>query len=289
MAEQPLKLLILGAHPDDGEFHCGGLAAIYRGLGHEVKFVSVTNGESGHHEMTGPTLTARRRQEAHASARSIGASAEVWDYPDGRLQPTLELRERIIREIRTFKPDLLVTHRNNDYHPDHRAVGDAVRDASYMVTVPSIVSDVPIVRKDPVVAFMSDKFTKPYPLQPDVLVDVTKQIDVIVEMLACHKSQVFEWLPYNRSELADVPLGEAGRKRWLKTHVVERLRRQSERYHREIAAAYGVAAAKTIEFVEPYEVSEYASPLTAELRKRLFPFVPAAKESAAEAEPAPIG
>jgi LmbE family N-acetylglucosaminyl deacetylase len=288
MADQPLKLLVLGAHPDDCEFHCGGLAAIYRKFGHDVKLVSVTNGESGHHEMTGPTLTARRRQEAHASAKTIGAAAEVWDYPDGRLQPTLELRERIIREIRTYKPDLLVTHRNNDYHPDHRAVGDVVRDASYMVTVPSIVSDVPIVRKDPVVAFMSDKFTKPYPLQADVLVDVTKQIDVIVDMLACHKSQVFEWLPYNRSELADVPLGEAGRKRWLKTHVVDRLRRQTDRYRRELAAAYG-AAAQAIEFAEPYEISEYASPLTAELRKKLFPFVPAAMGEVVGPEPAPIG
>lgn len=288
MADQPLKLLVLGAHPDDCEFHCGGLAAIYRKFGHDVKLVSVTNGESGHHEMTGPTLTARRRQEAHASAKTIGAAAEVWDYPDGRLQPTLELRERIIREIRTYKPDLLVTHRNNDYHPDHRAVGDVVRDASYMVTVPSIVSDVPIVRKDPVVAFMSDKFTKPYPLQADVLVDVTKQIDVIVDMLACHKSQVFEWLPYNRSELADVPLGEAGRKRWLKTHVVDRLRRQTDRYRRELAAAYG-AAAQAIEFAEPYEISEYASPLTAELRKKLFPFVPAAMGDVVGPEPAPIG
>jgi len=289
MADQPLKLLVLGAHPDDCEFHCGGLAAIYRSLGHEVKFVSVTNGESGHHEMTGPTLTARRRHEAAAAAKTIGATAEVWDFPDGRLQPTLEVRYQIIREIRTFKPDLLITHRNNDYHPDHRAVGDAVRDASYMVTVPSIVPDVPIVRKDPVVAFMSDKFTKPYPLQADVLVDITKQIDVIVDMLACHKSQVFEWLPYNRSELADVPLGDAGRKRWLKMHVVQRFQRLSVRYAADVAAAYGEAAAKLIEFVEPYEISEYASPLTPELRKKLFPFVPAAVASPAGPEPVPLG
>jgi LmbE family N-acetylglucosaminyl deacetylase len=289
MAEQPLKLLILGAHPDDCEFHCGGLAATYRQLGHEVKFVSVTNGESGHHEMTGPTLTQRRRQEAAAAAKVIGALSEVWDFPDGRLQATLEVRYQIIREIRSFKPDLVVTHRNNDYHPDHRAVGDAVRDASYMVTVPSIVPDAPILRKDPVVAYMPDKFTKPYPLQADVILDTTKLIDVTVDMLACHRSQVFEWLPYNRSELADVPLGDAGRKRWLKTHVVERFERQTERYRKETVAAYGEAAARNIQFIEPYEISEYASPLTAELRKKLFPFVPAPKQMSATPEPAPLG
>ena len=288
MAAVPLRLLVLGAHPDDCEFHCGGLAAIYRELGHEVKLVSVTNGESGHHEQTGPTLTARRRQEATAAAKAIGATAEVWDFPDGRLQATLELRYQLIREIRTFKPDLLVTHRNNDYHPDHRAVGDAVRDASYMVTVPNIVPDAPALRKDPVVAFMPDKFTKPYPLQADVVVDISQQIDKIVDMLACHRSQVFEWLPYNRSELADVPLGEAGRKRWLKTKVIERLQRLTERYRGETIAVYGAANADKIQFIEPYEISEYASPLTPELRAKLFPFVPAGK-SANNGEPDAIG
>ena len=288
MAAVPLRLLVLGAHPDDCEFHCGGLAAIYRELGHEVKLVSVTNGESGHHEQTGPTLTARRRQDATAAAKAIGATAEVWDCPDGRLQATLELRYHLIREIRTFKPDLLVTHRNNDYHPDHRAVGDAVRDASYMVTVPNIVPDAPALRKDPVVAFMPDKFTKPYPLQADVVVDVSQQIDKIVDMLACHRSQVFEWLPYNRSELADVPLGEAGRKRWLKTKVIERLQRLTERYRGETIAVYGAANADKIQFIEPYEISEYASPLTPELRAKLFPFVPAGK-SANNGEPDAIG
>ena len=288
MAAVPLRLLVLGAHPDDCEFHCGGLAAIYRELGHEVKLVSVTNGESGHHEQTGPTLTARRRQEATAAAKAIGATAEVWDFPDGRLQATLELRYQLIREIRTFKPDLLVTHRNNDYHPDHRAVGDAVRDASYMVTVPNIVPDAPALRKDPVVAFMPDKFTKPYPLQADVVVDISQQIDKIVDMLACHRSQVFEWLPYNRSELADVPLGEAGRKRWLKTKVIERLERLTERYRGETIAVYGAANAEKIQFIEPYEISEYASPLTPELRAKLFPFVPAGK-SANNGEPDAIG
>lgn len=274
MAQQPLRILVIVAHPDDAEFHCGGLMAIYRELGHTVKIVTVTNGESGHHEQSGPALTARRRTEAAAAAKVIGAAAEVWDFPDGRLQPTLEVRFRIIAEIRSFAPDLVLTHRNNDYHPDHRAVGDAVRDASYMVTVPAIVSDVPVLRKDPVVAFVPDRFTKPYPLQADVVVDVTKQFDKIVEMLACHKSQMFEWLPFNQNELSEVPLGEAGRRHWLHDKYAARQRPQVERYRREITSTYGADLGKKIEWVEVYEISEYAAPLTAELRARLFPFVP---------------
>lgn len=272
MADQPLRLLLLAAHPDDAEIHSGGLAAIYRSLGHAVKIVSVTNGEAGHHEQVGPALTARRRQEAAAAAKLIGAESEVWDFPDGRLQATLEVRYRIIREIRTFQPDLVLTHRNNDYHPDHRAVGDAVRDASYMVTVPALVSDVPILRKDPVVAFMPDLFTKPYPLQPDVIVDVTRQFDVIIEMLACHKSQFFEWLPFNWNELHEVPRGDAGRKHWLRDKIAERFRKRTERFYPATAAVYGEAAARRMQWIEPYEISEYARPLTPDLRRLLFPF-----------------
>ena len=272
MADQPLRLLILAAHPDDAEIHAGGLATLYAAAGHYVKMVSVTNGEAGHHEQVGPALTARRRLEAAAAAKIIGAVSEVWDFPDGRLQATLELRYRIIREIRTVRPDLVVTHRNNDYHPDHRAVGDAVRDASYMVTVPALVSDVPILTRDPVVAFMPDLFTKPYPLQPDVIVDVTRQFDAIVEMLACHKSQFFEWLPFNRNELSEVPRGEAGRKHWLRDQIGARYRKQAERFYPVTAAFYGDAAARKMQWIEPYEISEYAQPLTPELRRRLFPF-----------------
>ena len=71
---------------------------------------------------------------------------------------------RIIREIRTFRPNVVLAHRPNDYHPDHRAVGQAVQDASYLVTVPMLLPDVPIMAKDPIVGSLPDNFTKPTPL-----------------------------------------------------------------------------------------------------------------------------
>jgi hypothetical protein len=85
---------------------------------------------------------------------------------------------------------------------------------------------------------------------------------------------MFEWLPYNQNELSEVPLGEAGRRHWLRDKYVARQRPQLERYRAETVAAYGAERSKKIEWVEPYEVSEYARPLTPELRKKLFPFVP---------------
>lgn len=273
MSSASLRLLILGAHPDDAEFHAGGLAALYARRGHTVKMVSVTNGEVGHHQMIGAPLAARRRAEAAAAASVIGAISAVWDNPDGRLQPTLELRWQIIREMRTFAPDLVLTHRTNDYHPDHRAVGEAVRDASYLVTVPGLVDDVPILRRDPVVAYMPDRFTKPTPLAGDVVIDIGTEVETVVDMLACHESQVFEWLPYNRGE-ANVPAGAAARRAALRQWYLERLRPQADRYRAELASTYGAARAGQIEYVEAYEISEYASPLDAAARRRLFPFLP---------------
>ena len=135
----------------------------------------------------------------------IGATYETWDIPDGQLMPTLDVRLRVIREIRTFAPDLVLTHRTCDYHPDHRAVGQLVQDASYLVTVPNVLRDVPALRKDPAVAYMADTFSKPNRMTADVVLDVTDRLDTIVAMLACHRSQVFEWLAYEEGLLGEVP------------------------------------------------------------------------------------
>ena len=210
----PLRLLILGAHPDDAEFHAGGLATLYRSLGHVVRFVSVTNGDAGHHQISGSALADRRRAEADAAAAIIGADCEVWRHADGRLEPTLDVRWQVIAELRRFTPDLVLTHRTDDYHPDHRAVGHAVRDASYLVTVPALVPEVPALKRDPVVAYLPDRFTRPNSLRGDVVLDVGEQVDSIVAMLACHASQVFEWLPYNRGILEQVPAGDRERRAW---------------------------------------------------------------------------
>ena len=167
--------------------------------------VSVTDGGAGHHQASRQQLVVRRRQEAAAAGQVIGAEYVTWDYPDGELLPTLPLRRQIIREIRSFVPDLVLTHRTADYHPDHRAVGQVVQDAMYMVTVPLIVPDVPILRRNPVLAYMTDLFTRPSPLEADVVLDVDAHVDTIVAMLACHRSQVFEFLPYNQGVPEQVP------------------------------------------------------------------------------------
>lgn len=265
------RLLVLGAHPDDAEFYAGGLVCLYRELGREVKLVSVTDGGAGHHERSPPELVPLRRAEAAAAARVVGATSETWEFPDGRLLPTLEVRERIIREIRAFRPDLVLTHRSCDYHPDHRAVAQAVQDASYLVTVPGLVPDIPALRHDPVVAYLPDLFTRPTPLRADWIVDVTPRVDTVVRMLACHQSQVFEWLPYRAGELDTVPTDPRERLVWLKTRYVQKIGPRAERYRDAVTAAFGESDGRAIDLIEMFEISEYAHQPDDRMREILFP------------------
>jgi LmbE family N-acetylglucosaminyl deacetylase len=274
MSEDRLKLLIIGAHPDDCEYHAGGLATIYAAAGHSVKMVSVTNGEAGHQSRSAAELISIRRNEAHAAAGVIGAESAVWEHPDGRLQPTIPLREQVIRAIRSYEPDLVLTHRTNDYHPDHRAVGQVVQDASYLVTVPLICPDVPHLRRDPVVAYLPDLFTKPAPLTPDVAIDIGPHLETIVRMLAAHHSQFFEWLPYNERKLAEVPHGHEARRAWLADWYAAKLRPRIERCRSRLIATYGMERGSEIEYCEMFEISEYAAPLDVAAREKLFWFLP---------------
>ena len=212
-----------------------------------------------------------RRAEATAAGRVIGATYDIWDFPDGRLLSTLEVRERIIREIRQWRPDLVLTHRTCDNHPDHRAVAQAVRDASALVAVPLVVPDVPALRADPVVAHLPDLLTRPAPLRADHIVDVTPQLDTIAQMLACHQSQVFDWLVYQGGSLDTVPTDPRDRLVWLKTWYTRRIRPRADRYRDEVIAAWGAPRGRDIDLIEVFEISEYARQPDARLRDLLFP------------------
>ena len=271
----PLRILVLGAHPDDADIKAGGTASLWCRLGHRVKLVSVTDGGAGHQTLRRPELVERRRAEAAAAGAVIGAEYEVLGLPDGGLMPTLEARHALIRLIRSFAPDLVLTHRPNDYHPDHRYTSVLVQDAAYMVTVPAVCPDVPHLTRDPVIAYLSDDFTKPTPFTPGVVVDVGSEFDRVVEMLHCHVSQFYEWLPYNGFLPAEVPAGDAERRAWLGAWFRGFVRPLADRCRARLAAAYGPAAAAKVEYVEAFEACEYGAPLDAAARARLFPFLPA--------------
>jgi LmbE family N-acetylglucosaminyl deacetylase len=267
-----LRLLVIGAHPDDAEYKAGGLAALYRSLGHDVRFVSVTNGAAGHHLTSGPDLTRRRRAEAQAAAATIGLVSEVWEHEDGCLEASLARRQQVIGLIRSYRPDLVLTHRPNDYHPDHRATSLLVQDAAYLLTVPAVCPDVAALPRDPVIAYMSDEFTRPYPFDPSVIVDVGPVWHAKIALLHEHKSQFYEWLPFNGGYASDVPLTDEARRDWLSGRVAANAERLAERFRGLVLEQSGAERGPGARLVEAFEACEYGAPLDEAARSRLFPF-----------------
>lgn len=274
MFEQ-LNVLVVGAHPDDCDIMAGGTAALFRRDGHRVKFVSVTNGESGHHETFGEELVAIRRAEAAASGAVLGIEYDVLDFRDGRLEPTYEARCVLIRLIRDFEPDLILTHRPNDYHPDHRYTSQLVCDAAYMVTVPAVAPEVPALRDNPAIAYVADEFKRPYPFDPSVVVDIGPVIESVVDMLHCHTSQFYGWLAYNHRYEDKVPEDNAGRRELMGQLFRERIAWVADACCDLLTQTYGAAAAAgTVRWAEAFEPCEYGREWNSTLIRDLFPFLP---------------
>ncbi|HEV3165274.1 MAG TPA: PIG-L deacetylase family protein [Isosphaeraceae bacterium] len=273
MATSP-RLLVIGAHPDDAEYKAGGLAALYRQAGCDVRFLVLTNGGAGHHREYGASLAARRAVEATTATAALGISCEIWDEPDGRLEPTLVCRERLIRAIRFYRPDLVLTHRPCDYHADHRATSLLVQDAAYLLTVPAICPDAPHLPLDPVIAYLSDDFSRPYPFQPTVIVDIAQVWQTKIALLHAHRSQFYEWLPYNGCYAGQVPETEDAQREWLASRMSGLSRRLADRFRERLVEAYGPERGAAAEHVEAFEACEYGALLDHRALQRLFLGVP---------------
>lgn len=271
---QSIRVIAFGAHPDDCDLGAGGLAAKYAALGHKVKFVSITNGDAGHQTQHGEELAKRRRAEAMEAGRRIGIEYEVLDNHDGKLLPTIEVREQVIREIRSWKADIVIAPRPNDYHPDHRYTGVLVQDASYMVIVPSLLADSPPLKQNPVFLYYSDRFTEPQPFRADIAVAIDDVYDKKVNMLDAHVSQFYEWLPWTMGQFEQVPKDPAERKKWLAAWPMAERKARPE-WDAALEKRYG-AQAKTIRYVEAFEITEYGRQLNEEQIRQLFPFFPPA-------------
>jgi LmbE family N-acetylglucosaminyl deacetylase len=268
---EKLSIIMFGAHPDDCDIRSAGTAAKWVAAGHKVRFVAVTNGDAGHHEMGGGILAARRRAEAQEVGRRLGIEYVVLDNHDGELVPSLDVREQIIAQIRQVNADLVLGPRPNDYHPDHRYTGVLLQDAAFMVTVPNILTHVKALTKNPVFLYYQDGFQKPNPFSPDIAVDITDTYEKKIDALDAHVSQFYEWLPWHSGRLDQVPKDVKARREWLKkdrsSNISPTVRTALEKY-------YGKEGAAKVQQYEAFEICEYgARPGPADI-KRLFPFLP---------------
>ncbi|MBW3542120.1 MAG: PIG-L family deacetylase [Planctomycetes bacterium] len=268
-----LRIICFGAHPDDCELRAAGVAALWTANGHHVKFVSVTNGDIGHWKMAGGPLAQRRAAEVQRCADILGSEAEVLDIHDGELLPTLENRKTITRLIREWNADIVMCHRPNDYHPDHRNVGLLVQDAAYMVTVPFFCPDVPPLEKNPVFLYFEDRFQKPNPFAADVVVAIDDVIDKKLACVEALESQFYEGgCCSGVTRLPDDPAAQATRRRDVLDRFRNRFASTADRFRRELAGWYGDEAAGGIRYAEAFEICEYGRRPTREELQQLFPF-----------------
>jgi LmbE family N-acetylglucosaminyl deacetylase len=194
------RAMVVYAHPDDAEFGSSGTVAKWVREGVEVVYVLVTNGASGSSDpsMTRQKLAEIRRREQLEAAEVLGVKEVVFlGFEDGYVEPSLDLRKAIAREIRRWRPDVLFTADptrriwRNEYvnHPDHIAVGECVLrsinpDASSGLMFPELRDEEGLEPHLPQ-ALLLIHFE-----EATTVVDITETMDLKLKALACHRSQV---------------------------------------------------------------------------------------------------
>ena len=265
-----IRVIAFGAHPDDAEIRSGGVAAKFAAQGHMVKFVSVTNGDAGHCEMGGGALAKRRRAEAQEAARRLGiAEYEVLDNHDGELVPSLEVRKQVIRAIRLWNADIVLSPRPYDYHPDHRYTSILVQDAAFMVQIPMVVTDAPPLKRNPVFLYFEDGFRKPQAFAPDIAIGIDDVWQKKLDAFDAEPSQFYEAQPKCWGGGIDVPTHPAERRKWLETRRGAPL---TADVRRTLVQWYGAERAGKIAHAEAFELCEYGRRVTPAELKKLFPF-----------------
>ena len=203
----PSSAMAVVAHPDDIEFTCAGTLARWARNGARICYVLCTSGEVGIAQagMTQEKAASIREAEQRAAAQIAGAQEVVFlREPDGLLQATLELRKKIVREIRRFRPEVIVcgdptiVWSGEDYinHPDHRAAATAALDAVFPAAgQPNLFQELEAE------GLQAHKPRKVYVTgwsQTDLYVNITETIDVKVAALRAHSSQMGDWDPEPR-------------------------------------------------------------------------------------------
>jgi LmbE family N-acetylglucosaminyl deacetylase len=197
----PERALVVAAHPDDVEFTCAGTLAKWARRGCRIALVLCTSGDAGTEEAgrSREEVARIREEEQRAAARVLGLEEVIFlRHPDGLLQPTLELRRELVREIRRFRPQVLVCgdpsvyFYGEDYinHPDHRAAAQAALEAVFPA------AGMPLVF--PELGLPPHRVQEVYiygAAQPNLWIDIEETLELKIEALRCHRSQIGDWDP----------------------------------------------------------------------------------------------
>lgn len=187
-----MNVLAIGCHPDDMEINCAGTLAKCVARGDKVTVCHVANGDKGHEIIQPPELRIMRREEAKKAGSLAGIEVVTCDIPDLELyEAKREQRDRVVDVIRATQPDFIITHAPSDYMPDHLAVSRLVFDATFAASCVNYKTGVPGSAEITPIYYMDNLAGVNF--IPTEYVDISNEIDLKLEMLECHVSQL-KWM-----------------------------------------------------------------------------------------------
>jgi LmbE family N-acetylglucosaminyl deacetylase len=187
-----VRVLAVGAHPDDLEILCGGTLARFVREGHEVVMAHATTGDMGSFVHTREEISAIRVEEARRAAQIVGAEHRTLDLRDGEVNAADPAQKALVVDlVRDARPDLIITHAPNDYMGDHNEISKLVFECSFYATFQNLQTGLPRHEHVTPVYFMDTIAGLGF--VPTEFVDVTDVIEVKAEMLEAHATQLV-WL-----------------------------------------------------------------------------------------------
>jgi len=263
-AQQSLRVMVIFAHPDEGEIYAGGVTALYTKLGHEVKFLSLTNGDAGHYSMKPKDLAERRYKEAMKAKEILGLSAyEILDYHDGVLKNTEEIREKVTASIQEWNADIVFTfYPAKGGHNDNMNAGWIVREASEQLDQ----------QKMPVFIYMRDFHTVNFSYIPDIAIDIEEVWETKLASCGAHESQVIEANPKAEGVLNEVLASKAKQSEFLFHNTIPFTIVRPDNLM-ALQKWYGKEVAQNARFVEEFEIAEFGRQPSDKEVFELFPMI----------------
>lgn len=259
-----MNIIVIFAHPDEGEIYVGGTSYLLSRLGHRVKFLSLTNGDAGHYEMAPATLAAKRYQEAMAAKAVLDlADYEILDHHDQYLENTAVVRRQVVDRIRDWGADVVFSYYPIEGgHVDNMCAGRIVRDAAPTLAMTPM----------PVCLYIRDYFTVDFSYIPEIAIPVDEVWETKLRACACHASQVCDAIPHELGILAAVR-ADPERQRQLIYDNTYAFTRKTPAIALALQKWFGAARAEAVTYVEAFEIAEFGRQISDQEAVQLFPML----------------
>jgi len=259
-----MNVIVIFAHPDEGEIYAGGTSYLFGCLGHRVKFLSLTNGDAGHYSMAPEALAEKRHQEAMDAQAVLGlADYEILEHHDQYLGNTDSIRLEVRDRIRQWEADIVFSYYPIDGgHEDNMCAGRIVRDAEPSLEMTPM----------PVCIYVRDYFTADFSYIPEIAVPVDHVWDTKLRACACHESQVCDAIPYELGILDDVR-SDPERQREVIYDNTYAFTRKTPPVELALQKWFGPARAGAVKYAEAFEIAEFGRQITDREVLRLFPML----------------